>query len=104
MFSLSPFFDIKDGDNFLYRKIDTVLKPDGVQMGEPVTAGNSNIIAFSEADFWEKVLKSPIPFLVEIGAQWSGTCDIMVPVIEKLAIESAIILEKRVQKLLETAT
>jgi thioredoxin 1 len=52
-----------------------------------MTADHCEIITLTETNFWKKVLESPIPFLVEIGADWCGSCDIMAPIIERLAIE-----------------
>ncbi|NIT56691.1 MAG: thiol reductase thioredoxin [Aliifodinibius sp.] len=45
------------------------------------------MITLTGANHWKEVLESPIPFLVEIGADWCGTCDIMAPILERLAIE-----------------
>jgi len=56
-------------------------------MNEIMMNKQAEIIALSGANFWEKVLESPIPFVVEIGAEWSGACDIIAPVLERLAIE-----------------
>jgi len=56
-------------------------------MNEIIMNRQAQIIALSGANFWKKVLESPIPFLVEIGAEWSGACDIIAPVLERLAIE-----------------
>lgn len=56
-------------------------------MNEIVMNKQAEIIALSGANFWKKVLESPIPFLVEIGADWCGACDIIAPALERLAIE-----------------
>jgi thioredoxin 1 len=47
----------------------------------------SDIITLTGKNFWKRVLESPLPFLVEIGAEWSGSCEIMAPLMERLAAE-----------------
>ncbi|MCA9734310.1 MAG: thioredoxin family protein [Deferribacteres bacterium] len=39
-----------------------------------------------EANFQMEVLQNPKPTLVEIGADWCGGCEIMAPVLERLAV------------------
>jgi thioredoxin 1 len=56
-------------------------------MEKTMRTDDCEIITLTEANFWKKVLRSPVPFLVEIGAEWSGACDIVAPVLERLAIE-----------------
>jgi thioredoxin 1 len=46
-----------------------------------------NIIRLTEENFRKTVLESSEPILVEIGADWCGSCHIMAPIIEKLAGE-----------------
>jgi thioredoxin 1 len=41
----------------------------------------------TDKNFQEEVLENPQPVLVEISADWCGTCHIMAPVLEKLAVE-----------------
>jgi thioredoxin 1 len=48
---------------------------------------NANIITLTGKSFRRRVLESSLPFLVEIGAEWSGSCDIMAPLMERLAVE-----------------
>ena len=38
-----------------------------------------------EKSFHREVFESPYPVLVEITAQWSGSCHIMVPVINRMS-------------------
>src|SRR5512139_1588257 len=41
----------------------------------------------TDNNFQKEVLENPQPVLVEISADWCGTCHIMAPVLEKLAVE-----------------
>lgn len=41
----------------------------------------------TDNNFQKEVLENPQPVLVEISADWCGTCHIMAPVLEKLAAE-----------------
>jgi len=42
-------------------------------------------IHFNDADFSEKVLKSPLPVLVDFFADWCGPCRLAAPIIDELA-------------------
>ena len=44
-------------------------------------------VQLTEKNFKDEVLTNPEPVLVEVRAEWSGTCQIMAPIIEKLAWE-----------------
>jgi thioredoxin 1 len=58
-------------------------------MNGSVMEKRSDIITLTGKNFWKRVLESPLPFLVEIRADWSGSCEIMAPLIEHLAAEYA---------------
>ncbi len=56
-------------------------------MNETSTIEKTTIITLTEAEFRRRVLENGEPFMVEIGAEWSGNCAIMAPIIECLAGE-----------------
>ena len=47
----------------------------------------TNCATFTERNFQDEVLKSEKPVLVIFEADWSGTCDIMTPIMESLCME-----------------
>lgn len=44
---------------------------------------------FSDSDFNKKVLESPIPVVVDFGAEWCNPCKQLIPVIDQLQTELA---------------
>ncbi len=45
-----------------------------------------NLTNFTDADFRKEVLNSHFPVLVIFGTDWSGSCHILDPVLEKVAL------------------
>src|SRR5262245_36877175 len=46
-----------------------------------------NIITFTDTNFQDEVLKSPVPVLVDFWAEWCGPCKMLGPVLDELASE-----------------
>lgn len=58
-------------------------------MNEMNITEKAPIMTLTEAEFRRRVLAKGEPFMVEVGAEWSGNCAIMAPIIERLAEEYA---------------
>lgn len=54
----------------------------GQQMKE-----KTDCATFTESNFENEVIESSQPVLVAFEADWSGTCDIMMPILENLCVE-----------------
>jgi len=44
-------------------------------------------LELNEANFEEKVLKSDIPVIVDLWAEWCGPCKLLIPIMEELTAE-----------------
>jgi thioredoxin 1 len=44
-------------------------------------------IEVTDQDFEDKVLKSPVPIVVDFWAEWCGPCHMVAPVLEEIATE-----------------
>ncbi len=44
-------------------------------------------LEFTDANFEEKVLKSELPVVIDLWAEWCGPCRMVGPIIEELATE-----------------
>ena len=47
----------------------------------------ANLLSLTDENFNQHVLESLQPVLVKFGANWSGPCHIMIPIIEELAMK-----------------
>ncbi len=51
-----------------------------------MTQSNSNLTNFTDADFRKEVIMCHFPVLVVFGTDWCGSCHILDPILEKLAL------------------
>ncbi|MBK8481405.1 MAG: thioredoxin [Proteobacteria bacterium] len=50
---------------------------------------DANVLEISDATFESEVLKSPLPFLLDLAAEWCGPCKALAPVVSGLAQDYA---------------
>lgn len=51
--------------------------------------GSENVIEFTDANFEQEALKSQVPVLVDLWAEWCTPCRMQAPIIEELADDYA---------------
>jgi len=56
-------------------------------MKEQLMKEKTDCATFTEINFQDEVIRSKKPVLVVFEADWSGTCDIMTPILENLCDE-----------------
>lgn len=48
---------------------------------------NANIVALTDDNFEEEVLKSTVPVLVDYWAEWCGPCKMIAPILDEVSEE-----------------
>jgi thioredoxin 1 len=56
-------------------------------MKEQQMKNKTNCATFAEVNFQDEVIESKLPVLAVFEADWSGTCEIMTPILEDLCEE-----------------
>ena len=51
--------------------------------------GSENVIEFTDANFEQEAMKSEVPVLVDLWAEWCMPCRMQAPIIDELADEYA---------------
>ena len=64
---------------------ESATEPEKQTLPEPVVTGQPATV--TDADFEEKVLRSSVPVLLDVWAEWCGPCLVLAPTIDKLAAE-----------------
>jgi thioredoxin 1 len=50
---------------------------------------SSDVLAVSDAEFEQQVLKSDVPVLVDYWAEWCGPCKMIAPILADIAVDYA---------------
>jgi len=48
----------------------------------------ANVMKVTDANFEQEVLKSSLPFLLDMGADWCGPCKMVGPIVEQIGNEN----------------
>ena len=47
----------------------------------------ANVMEITDANFEQEVLKSDLPFLLDLSAEWCGPCKMVGPIVEEIGAE-----------------
>jgi thioredoxin 1 len=64
---------------------ESMTEPEEQTMPEPVATGQP--VTVTDADFEQKVLRSSVPVLVDVWAEWCPPCRALAPIMDDLAAE-----------------